>query len=52
MCPASTEKTEKVLKQADIETGETKPANSPHKPRRAAVLCYCVDIEGVKLVML
>src|SRR6201993_2998800 len=36
LCPASTEKTEKVLKQAGIETGDQKPANSPKKPQRAA----------------
>ena len=36
LCPASTEKTEKVLKQAGIETGENKPASSPHQPQRAA----------------
>ena len=34
LCPASTEKTEKVLQQAGIETGDKKSANSPKKPRR------------------
>jgi transposase len=37
LCPASTEKTEKVLKQAGIETGEKKPASSPKKPQKAAI---------------
>jgi transposase len=36
LCPASTEKTEKVLKQAGLETGGQKPAGSSKKPRRAA----------------
>ncbi len=36
LCPASTEKTEKVLKQAGIESGDKKPASSPKKPQRAA----------------
>ena len=36
LCPASTEKTEKVLKQAGTETGDQKPASSPKKPQRAA----------------
>jgi hypothetical protein len=35
LCPASTEKTVKVLKQAGIETGENKPASSLQKPQRA-----------------
>ena len=35
LCPASTEKTDKVLKQAGIETGEKKSAGPPKKPRRA-----------------
>jgi len=34
LCPASTEKTEKVLKQVGIETGDKKSASSPKKPRR------------------
>src|SRR5215468_5531358 len=33
LCPASTEKTEKVLQKAGIETGESKPASSSKKPR-------------------
>ncbi len=36
LCPASTEKTDKVLKQAGIDTGETKPENSSKKPKSAA----------------
>ncbi len=36
LCPASTEKTEKVLQQAGVETGEKKPASSPKKPLRGA----------------
>jgi transposase len=36
LCPASTEKTEKVLKQAGLETGGQKPVGSSKKPRRAA----------------
>lgn len=36
LCPASTEKTETVLKQAGLETGGQKPAGSSKKPRRAA----------------
>jgi transposase len=34
LCPASTEKTEKVLQQAGIETGDKKSAGSPKKPRK------------------
>src|SRR6516164_94111 len=34
LCPASTEKTETVLKQVGIETGDKKSASSPKKPRR------------------
>jgi transposase len=34
LCPASTEKTEKVLQQAGIETGDKKSASPPKKPRR------------------
>jgi transposase len=34
LCPASTEKTEKVLQQAGIETGDKKSANSPKQPRK------------------
>lgn len=34
LCPASTEKTEKVLQQAGIETVDKKSANSPKKPRK------------------
>jgi len=36
LCPASTEKTEKVLKQAGLETGGQKPVGSSKQPRRAA----------------
>jgi len=36
LCPASTEKTGKVLKQAGIDTGEKKPQSPSKKPRRAA----------------
>jgi hypothetical protein len=38
LCPASTEKTDKVLKQAGIETGEKKPGpeSVSQKPKRAA----------------
>jgi transposase len=38
LCPASTEKTDKVLKQAGIDTGETKPSpeSVPKKPKGAA----------------
>jgi hypothetical protein len=36
LCPASTEKTEKVLKQAGIESDEQKPARSTKKPQRVA----------------
>jgi transposase len=37
LCPASTEKTDKVLKQAGIETGEKKPGagSAPKKPKAA-----------------
>ena len=34
--PASTEKTDQVLKQAGIEPGDQKPASSSKKPQRAA----------------
>ena len=34
LCPASTEKTEKVLQQAGIETGDKKSVTSPKKPRK------------------
>lgn len=33
LCPASTEKTEKVLKQAGIETSAPKPASPSNQPR-------------------
>ena len=38
LCPASTEKTEKVLKQAGIDTGEKKPSpeSASKKPKGAA----------------
>jgi transposase len=36
LCPASTEKTDKVLKQAGIDTGEKKPENPSKKPKGAA----------------
>src|SRR5712691_6334824 len=36
LCPASTEKTDKVLKQAGIDTGEKKPESPWKKPQRAA----------------
>jgi transposase len=36
LCPASTEKTDKVLKQAGIDTGEKKPEPPSKKPKRAA----------------
>ena len=32
LCPASTEKTDKVLKQAGIDTGEKKPGGAPSGP--------------------
>jgi hypothetical protein len=36
LCPASTEKTDKVLKQAGIDTGEKKPENPSKEPKRKA----------------
>jgi transposase len=36
LCPATTEKTDQVLKQAGLDTGEKKPENSSQKPKRAA----------------
>lgn len=36
LCPASTEKTDKVLKQAGIDTGEKKPESPSKKPKSAA----------------
>jgi len=36
LCPASTEKTDKVLQQAGIDTGEKKPESSSKQPKRAA----------------
>jgi len=36
LCPASTEKTDKVLKQAGIDTGENRPESSSNRPKRAA----------------
>lgn len=36
LCPASTEKTDRVLKQAGIDTGEQKPESPSKKPKRAA----------------
>ena len=39
LCPASTEKTDKVLKQAGIDTGEKKPSpESAQRSRRARLL--------------
>ena len=35
LCPATTEKTDQVLKQAGLDTGEKKPENSSTKPKRA-----------------
>ncbi len=36
LCPASTEKTEKVLKQAGMDAGEKKPESPSKKPKRTA----------------
>jgi transposase len=36
LCPATTEKTDQVLKQAGIDTDEKKPESPPKKPKRAA----------------
>jgi len=36
LCPASTEKTDKVLKQAGIDTGEKQPESPTKKAKRAA----------------
>src|ERR1700692_4167406 len=36
LCSASTEKTDKVLKQAGINTGEKKPESPSKKPKRTA----------------
>jgi len=36
LCPASTEKTDKVLKQAGIDTGEKKPESPSKEPKRKA----------------
>ena len=36
LCPASTEKTDRVLKQAGIDLGEKKPESPWKKPKRAA----------------
>ena len=36
LCPASTEKTEKVLEQAGLTTGDQKPGSSSNPPRRTA----------------
>jgi transposase len=36
LCPATTEKTDQVLKQAGLDTGEKRPENSSTKPKRAA----------------
>jgi hypothetical protein len=37
LCPASTEKTDKVLKQAGIDTGEKKSESASKKPRGKTV---------------
>ena len=36
LCPASTEKTEKVLQQAGVQTGGPGPESAAQKPKRAA----------------
>jgi hypothetical protein len=36
LCPASTEKTEKVLQQAGIDSGEKKPESPSKKPKGTA----------------
>lgn len=35
LCPATTEKTDQVLKQAGLDTGEKKPDSASKKPKRA-----------------
>ena len=36
LCPASTEKTDKVLQQAGVQTGGLGPESAAQKPKRAA----------------
>jgi hypothetical protein len=36
LCPATTEKTDQVLKRAGLDTGEKKPDSPSKKPKRAA----------------
>jgi hypothetical protein len=50
LCPASTEKTEKVLQQAGIETGEPKPASSSKKPRTGHGCIAAAAYRGAKKI--
>lgn len=50
LCPASTEKTEKVLKQAGIQTGAPKPASPSKKPRTGHGRIAAAAYRGAKKI--